>query len=87
MTLQVVVLPTRGLTDRFEPLGQFDVTGLDEVGGESDQFAVGVLALLEQTPDMPATVLAERVGWTESIRWFRDNVKRLRARAPAGRSS
>src|SRR6185312_12042473 len=24
-----------------------------------------------------ATVLAERVGWTGSIRWFRDNVKRL----------
>ena len=27
---------------------------------------------------MPATVLAERVGWTGSIRWFRENVKRLR---------
>jgi hypothetical protein len=27
---------------------------------------------------MPATVIAERVGWTGSIRWFRDNVKRLR---------
>ena len=27
---------------------------------------------------MPATVLAERVGWTGSIRWFRDNVNRLR---------
>ena len=37
-----------------------------------------VRALLEQTPDMPATVLAERVGWTGSIRWFSDNVKRLR---------
>ncbi|GAA1130247.1 hypothetical protein GCM10009643_11620 [Microbacterium aurantiacum] len=23
-------------------------------------------------------MLAERVGWTGSIRWFRDNVKRLR---------
>lgn len=34
--------------------------------------------LLEQTPDMPATVLAERVGWTGSIRWFSENVKRLR---------
>ena len=29
---------------------------------------------------MPATVLAERVGWTGSIRWFRDNVNRLRDR-------
>ncbi len=27
---------------------------------------------------MPATVLAERVGWDGSIRWFSDNVKRLR---------
>ena len=25
-----------------------------------------------------ATVLAERVGWTGSIRWFSENVKRLR---------
>ena len=33
---------------------------------------------MKQTPDMPATVLAERVGWTGSIRWFSENVKRLR---------
>jgi len=38
-----------------------------------------VRALLAEVPDMPATVLAERVGWTGSIRWFRDNVNRLRA--------
>ena len=41
-------------------------------------FEPRVLALLEQTPEMPATVLAERVGWEGSIRWFRDNVRRLR---------
>lgn len=41
-------------------------------------FEPRVRALLEDVPDMPATVLAERVGWTGSIRWFRDNVKRLR---------
>jgi len=41
-------------------------------------FEPRVRALLEQTPDMPATVLAERVEWTGSIRWFSDNVKRLR---------
>ena len=29
-----------------------------------------VRELLEQIPDMPATVLAERVGWTGSIRWW-----------------
>jgi len=27
---------------------------------------------------MPATVIAERVGWEGSITWFRDNVRRLR---------
>jgi hypothetical protein len=38
-----------------------------------------VRQLLTATPDMPATVLAERVGWTGSITWFRDNVRLLRA--------
>jgi hypothetical protein len=37
-----------------------------------------VRALLKTTPDMSATVIAERVGWTGSISWFRDNVRRLR---------
>lgn len=37
-----------------------------------------VRALLARTPDMPATVLAERVGWTGSASWFRENVARLR---------
>lgn len=37
-----------------------------------------VRALLSDEPEMPATVLAERVGWAGSITWFRENVKRLR---------
>lgn len=37
-----------------------------------------VRELLKGTPDMPATVLAERVGWDGSISWFREHVKRLR---------
>ena len=37
-----------------------------------------VRALLAETPDMPATVLAERVGWTGSITWFREGVRVLR---------
>lgn len=37
-----------------------------------------VWELLQDVPDMTATVLAERMGWTGSIRSFRDNVKRLR---------
>lgn len=41
-------------------------------------FEPAVRALLEEVPDMPATVLAERVSWTGSIRWFSENVQRLR---------
>lgn len=41
-------------------------------------FEARVRELLVETPTMPATVLAERVGWEGSIRWFRDNVTRLR---------
>ena len=41
-------------------------------------FEPSVRQLLNDTPDMPATVIAERVGWTGSITWFRDNVRRLR---------
>ncbi|MGO4664032.1 IS21 family transposase [Terrabacter sp. 2TAF16] len=37
-----------------------------------------VRQLLAATPDMPATVIAERVCWGGSITWFRDNVQRLR---------
>ncbi|MGF3951566.1 helix-turn-helix domain-containing protein, partial [Staphylococcus aureus] len=31
-----------------------------------------VRALLAEFPDLPATVLAERVGWTGSSSWVRD---------------
>jgi hypothetical protein len=31
-----------------------------------------VRALLSEHPDLPATVIAERVGWEGSITWFRD---------------
>ena len=41
-------------------------------------FEARVRALLEVEPEMPATVIAERVGWTGSITWFRANVKQLR---------
>lgn len=37
-----------------------------------------VRQLLIATPDMPATLIAERVGWKGSITWSRDNVLRLR---------
>jgi hypothetical protein len=42
-------------------------------------FEARVRALLEGDADLPATVIAERVGWWSwSITWFRENVKRLR---------
>jgi hypothetical protein len=41
-------------------------------------FEQRVRELLEDDADLPATVIAERVGWTGSITWFRQNVKRLR---------
>lgn len=41
-------------------------------------FEPRVRALLAAEPELPATVLAERVGWTGSITWFRQNVRRLR---------
>lgn len=41
-------------------------------------FEAKVRVLLADHPEMPATVLAERVGWQGSITWFRDNVRRLR---------
>jgi hypothetical protein len=37
-----------------------------------------VRALFTKLPDLPAVVLAERVGWTGSMPWFRENVARLR---------
>ena len=41
-------------------------------------FEARVSALLAEFPEMPATVIAERVEWRGSITWFRDNVRRLR---------
>jgi hypothetical protein len=33
---------------------------------------------MAEFPEMPATVIAERVGWDGSMSWFRENVARLR---------
>lgn len=41
-------------------------------------FEARVRALLAEHPEMPASVIAERVGWTGSDRWFRQNVAALR---------
>ena len=43
-----------------------------------DPFEQQVRQLLKGTPSMPATVLAERVGWAGSATWFRQNVAVIR---------
>ena len=43
-----------------------------------DPFEQQVRQLLDATPSMPATVLAERVGWSGSATWFRQNVAAIR---------
>jgi hypothetical protein len=55
----------------------------------SSAFEPRVRALLAATPDMPATVIAERVEWSGSIAWFRENVLRPEHRPvdPADRFS
>ena len=56
-----------------------------------DTVEVRVKELLRVTPDMPATVLAERVGWSGSSSWFRKQVAELRplfdSKDPADRLS
>ena len=37
-----------------------------------------ILELLREFPDMPATVVAERVGWERSVRVLRDRAAELR---------
>jgi len=56
-----------------------------------DTVETRVRELLRVTPDMPATVLAERVGWSGSPSWFRKQVAELRpvfaSKDPADRLS
>jgi len=47
-------------------------------GSAVDSFEPAIRALLGEYPDMPATVIAERVGWTRSASVFRDRVAQLR---------
>jgi len=43
-----------------------------------DVFEPRVRLLLEQFPTLPASVIAERLGWTGSPSWWRQNVARVR---------
>jgi transposase len=37
-----------------------------------------IRALLSAYPQLPATVIAERVGWTGAISWFRERLRAIR---------
>jgi transposase len=47
-------------------------------GSAVDAFEPAIRRLLALTPDMPATVIAERIGWTRGITVLRDRVAELR---------
>jgi transposase len=47
-------------------------------GSIVDAVEAEILALLKEFPKMPATVIAERIGWARSIRVLRDRVAELR---------
>jgi hypothetical protein len=88
-TRQVVPRPTREVVRRHLGIGRSTVErALASDGPPKYQrpavptsftpFELLVRQLLVEHPEMPARVIAERVGWTGSITWFRDNVRRLR---------
>ncbi len=47
-------------------------------GSSVDVFEAAIRRLLAITPDMPATVVAERIGWTGGITVLRERVAELR---------
>jgi hypothetical protein len=47
-------------------------------GSAVDAFEPAIRHLLAMTPDMPATVIAERIGWTRGITILRERVAELR---------
>lgn len=47
-------------------------------GSAVDRFEPAIRKLLAATPDMPATVVAERIGWTRGMTVLRDRVAELR---------
>jgi transposase len=47
-------------------------------GSAVDEFEDAIREQLKQVPTMPATVIAERVGWTRGITVFKERVRELR---------
>ncbi|CAM2829291.1 transposase [Corynebacterium propinquum] len=49
-----------------------------KVHGAFDLVEAQVRALLNDEPQIAATVIAKRVGWTGSMSWFRENIRKIR---------
>ena len=60
-------------------------------GSAVDAFEDAIRAQLKEVPTMPATVIAERVGWTRGMTVFNERVRELRPAYlppdPAGRTT
>jgi transposase len=60
-------------------------------GSAVDAFEDAIRAQLKDVPTMPATVIAERVGWTRGMTLFKERVRELRPAYlppdPAGRTT
>ncbi|MFE7527665.1 hypothetical protein ACFU7Y_18390 [Kitasatospora sp. NPDC057542] len=50
-------------------------------GSAVDVFEPAIRELLKQTPTMPATVIAERIGWQRGLSILRERVRKLRPAA------
>ena len=69
---------SRGTVDRAFEADRMPKYHRAATGSSFDAFAAQVRVLLAVTPTMPASVLAERVGWSGSASVFRNKVAAIR---------
>ena len=69
---------SRGTVDRALETDRVPKYQRASTGSSFDAFAAQVRVLLAVTPTMPASVLAERVGWSGSASVLRDKVAVIR---------
>ena len=62
-----VVGVSRGTVDRALEADRLPKYHRAGTGSSFDAYAAQVRVLLARTPTMPASVLAERVGWSETV--------------------
>ncbi len=74
-----IVGVSRGTVDRALAADRAPTYSRAPSGSSFDDYAARVRALLTTTPTMPATVLAERVGWSGAASLFRAKVAAIRS--------